>query len=694
VKNINSGDLGSAQNYLTALGNSVVFAATLNNDTELWASDGTAGGKALVDNINTRFSSNPQFLTYANGYVFFNAMGDTNNGMYRTDGTTAGTSVYVQNASVITAIGGQLYYLSNGIDKTNGITNSLVATIPTGVTFVGSLTQSGSNLFCTAQDSAHGTELWKVTNGALTLVKDINPNTSFGTGLSSRLIYLVDLNGTLLFSAEVYDINGTIADRELYKSDGTTAGTVILKDINPGNTHSSSPKYLTLFNGKVYFTADDGIHGVELWRTDGTATGTILVADINPGGGSSSPQNPMVSGGMLFFTADDGMSGRELWTSDGTAAGTFQIADINPGAGASNPKNLTASGHTLCFTANDGTSGAYLYRYNVPTLVASPSTVYSLTGPTGAQSLEVVSGSVRFTQDAAIDYSNLSITVDPGASISFDGVQHLAALSLNGGGASLDPGHSSTLITNSLTITNGGSIDLSGNGMIVNYSGASPVNAVRGYLQTGRAAPGGAPAMWNGPGIDSSLASVMGNGFNVAIGYVDNAALPGGGNYVSFDGQTIGSNCILIQLTRGADANLDGKVDGQDLAVVGAQFRKPASGQWYLGDFDYSGSCDGMDVSVLGTTYGKSSPTLSGPQVVLGPGTGNASLSEIASSMAATSPAVSVALAQSVPDKSSRVFSETAIDPRAIGANLILDHRGSARARSRRSIMAGIQSPT
>jgi len=105
-----------------------------------------------------------------------------------------------------------------------------------------------------------------------------------------------------------------------------------------------------------------------------------------------------------------------------------------------------------------------------------------------------------------------------------------------------------------------------------------------------------------------------GNGFNLAVGYADNvdlAAVRASGSYSSFGGQTVGSHCVLIQLTRGADATLDGLVDGEDVAVIGTHFQKSGSGQWAFGDFDYSGTCDGSDVAVLGTTFGKTSPVLS-----------------------------------------------------------------------------------
>jgi ELWxxDGT repeat protein len=190
------------------------------------------------------------------------------------------------------------------------------------------------------------------------LVADIVPGI-YGSnpgGLYSNASGFVVMNNTLYFAADD-GVHGS----ELFKSDGTAAGTVLVKDINPGSA-SSSLSNMTPVGGTLYFAADDGVHGYELWKSDGTAAGTVMVKDINPGSANSLPESLTNVNGTLFFSAYDGIHGRELWKSDGTAAGTVIVADINPRSDSSVPLRLTNVNGTLFFAANDGKHGRELWK--------------------------------------------------------------------------------------------------------------------------------------------------------------------------------------------------------------------------------------------------------------------------------------------------------------------------------------------
>jgi ELWxxDGT repeat protein len=94
---------------------------------------------------------------------------------------------------------------------------------------------------------------------------------------------------------------------------------------------SSNPQQFVTVGSQVFFTAGDGTHGSELWRTDGTAAGTRLVKDVNPGTEGSEATLAGAMGNVLVFTATTGTT-RQLWRSDGTAAGTFVLGTVPPSA--------------------------------------------------------------------------------------------------------------------------------------------------------------------------------------------------------------------------------------------------------------------------------------------------------------------------------------------------------------------------
>lgn len=154
-----------------------------------------------------------------------------------------------------------------------------------------------------------------------------------------------------LFSAD----NG-VDGAELWVSDATSGGTMLLKDINPGPYGSGPAGILDLGNGRAVFQANDAVNGVELWVTDGTAAGTGLLKDIHAGPYWSNPQDLVRLGaGRALFRAYDGVSGSELWITDGTEAGTRMVKDIIPGDFPSNPAGfaLLSPGKALFSTWND-----------------------------------------------------------------------------------------------------------------------------------------------------------------------------------------------------------------------------------------------------------------------------------------------------------------------------------------------------
>jgi RNA polymerase sigma factor (sigma-70 family) len=338
---------------------------------ELWKSTPTANGPVTVmvkDIYPGGKSSSPCYLTDVNGTLFFMA-DDGSHGfeLWKSDGTEAGT-VLVKDINpgprssfplYLTNVNGTLFFLaddgSHGFElwKSDGteagtvlvkdINPGRASAFPPGSK---SLVAIGNTLFFVANDGSQGSELWKSdgTEAGTVVVKRLDASASISMQFPQCI---TKVNDTLYFVAD----DGA-SGQELWKSDGTEAGTVLVKDIRPGKG-SSNPYCLTNVNGTLFFAAGDGVHGHELWKSDGTEAGTVLVKDINPGWANSCPAYLTNVNGTLFFSAIDGLHGRQLWKSDGSEAGTVLVRDIAPGSADWDPMALTNVNGTLYFAAND-----------------------------------------------------------------------------------------------------------------------------------------------------------------------------------------------------------------------------------------------------------------------------------------------------------------------------------------------------
>ncbi len=196
--------------------------------------------------------------------------------------------------------------------------------------------------FFIADDGIHGAELWRSdgTPDGTRLVKDIRPGAA-GADLSRFHV----VGDTLFFVAD-----DGVHGRELWRSDGTTEGTFMVEDVRVGSEGSLSWFYdrdvpMLVLGETLFFVADDGIHGRELWRSDATTPGARLVRDIRPGAESAfiasyGIQLVAMNGALYFFASSAGLSS-EVWRSDGTTAGTFRIG--SPGTRG----RLIVHGNTL-----------------------------------------------------------------------------------------------------------------------------------------------------------------------------------------------------------------------------------------------------------------------------------------------------------------------------------------------------------
>ena len=372
VKDINLGDAASAPEFLTDVDGLLYFVAQSPQGKELWKSDGSFDGTVLVkDILPGAAGSSPRELTSVNGILYFSARDAETSGfeVWKSDGTESGT-VMVRDIrpgsqgsqpGELTDVGGILYFsASDGTSgqelwKSDGTAAGtvMVADILPGV---GSsnpkhLTNIGGTLFFASNNGVHGTELWKSdgTAAGTVMVQD-----SVAGSKGANPAYLTEMNGSVFYTSFFNATQG------LWKSDGTDSGTIPLSVFPQNLPYFDLPDRLTNVNGTLFFSAATAATSRELWKSNGTAAGTQLVKDIRPGDSSSFPDFLTNYNGTLIFKALTTITPQGLWKSNGTSPGTVSVRDINPNANSITSPFVVHDG-LVYFGANDGTTGAELW---------------------------------------------------------------------------------------------------------------------------------------------------------------------------------------------------------------------------------------------------------------------------------------------------------------------------------------------
>lgn len=316
---------------------------------EPWSSDGTTAGTFRIrELIPGDAGSDPRPFASVGGLLYFSAdLPGLGRELWRTDGTPLGTFLLgdlepgpggaeptplgvldgIYYFSAATSLTGRELWRTDGTVAGTSLVFDIVAGPGSGLPkrtddelspFASAV---GGHLLFAARDDDHGLEVWRTdgTAAGTALLLDIDAGSS-----GSRPAAFREGPGGTYFRAERPDVGA-----ELWFSDGTTAGTRLLADIAPGPA-DSDPVVLGVGAGQLLFAAWEPAHGREIWRSDGTSQGTVLWLDLRAGTIGSAPRPGATLDGVTVFAADDGIHGSEPWRTDGTPEGTYLLADLRP----------------------------------------------------------------------------------------------------------------------------------------------------------------------------------------------------------------------------------------------------------------------------------------------------------------------------------------------------------------------------
>lgn len=335
VADVYNGSHTFNSNFLFNSGDKIYFNLNISaTGYETWITDGTAvGTKLLKDILPGPATGNPREFVKVGNTIFFNANDSNfNTKLWKTDGTEAGTTLVANtiegNSSYFLAAkidyNNQLYFSSsNSLYRTDGNTITLVKP---GFSIYGNIVKMNNLMYFVRQNGSEF-ELWK-SDGTADGTEKVKTVFNFPEYYYLNVKILAGAS-KIYFQLSIDRNNAFENITQHWVSDGTTAGTVNINTLNSNFSTGSINNQLAVVGDNYYFIAYDATNGFELWKSNGTSVGTLMVKNINKAIASSAPLQFTALGNDIFFSADDIKYGREIWKTDGTAANTQLLMDWN-----------------------------------------------------------------------------------------------------------------------------------------------------------------------------------------------------------------------------------------------------------------------------------------------------------------------------------------------------------------------------
>ncbi|HEX6813647.1 MAG TPA: hypothetical protein VF384_18655 [Planctomycetota bacterium] len=347
---------GLASSGFAALGAHQFFLVDVASQTQLWRTDGTTAGTTMVLALGP--TQGPGSVATVGGRLLIGAA----NQLFASDGTAAGTAAIaapVTNPHSLTVVGNLAYFRSGGaatgeeLWRTDGTAAGTLLVsglanaryehmVPVSGRLFCFVTTTNPPLLLSSNGTAAGTQTIPVAlSPAYTSLAALGTEAvgTFGFGSSDPEVHATDgtLAGTRRLTHEqsrpgvrsagpgaaLGDVLFVVADTapfgsELWRTDGTAAGTSLVQDLAPGPAHGVNE--VVTFQGQLWFTS-----GPALWRSDGTPVGSSLVLQPDPAalwlfGVVAAPDH------LLFSTSVNGV--QRLWRSDGSTAGTVELDSV------------------------------------------------------------------------------------------------------------------------------------------------------------------------------------------------------------------------------------------------------------------------------------------------------------------------------------------------------------------------------